>query len=269
MNTSLVLRRPAIGLVALLGFVLQPVGMSAAGADPLPPLSKREYTPAALGPREPQLRIDFPGGATARGIPQGSAVVAVLVDADGKAAEFQLIGYTDKAFGTALLEHARTRTFQPARYKGVAVPGRFDLGYRFESANTALNPMEASRQRFNQAGGALEYTAVPESKLDRPLEFANVALPRLPEGYDARGRQRVAVSVTFYVDEAGQVRAPTVQSADSARLFAPAIASVRQWSFKPPTVGGKPALVFAGRAVVFLPREPDPAASAAPAKAAP
>jgi hypothetical protein len=236
---------------------------NAVAADAFPPLSPRDYKPSALGPREPELRIDFPGAATARGIPKGSAVVAVLVDADGKPAEFQLIGYTDKAFGAALLEHARSRTYQPAKFKGTAVPGRFDLGYRFESPNAALNPMEASRQRFNQAGGTLEYTAVPESKLDHPLEFANVALPRLPAGYDPHGRPRVAVSVTFYVDESGQVRVPTIQSADSATLFAPAIAAVRQWSFKPPTLGGKPVLVFAGRAVVFLPREA--AAESAPA----
>jgi hypothetical protein len=244
------------------GLLLHFAPLGASAADAFPPLSKRDYQPAALGPREPELRVDFPGGATARGLPKGSAVVAVLVDADGKPAEFQLIGYTDKAFGAALLEHARTRAYQPAKFKGVAVPGRLDLGYRFESPNAALNPMEASRQRFNQAGGALAYAAVPEAKLDHPLEFTNVALPRLPAGYDPHGRSRVAVSVTFYVNESGQVSVPTVQSADSAALFTPAIASVRQWSFKPPTIGGKPALVFAGRAVVFLPREPAPATPA-------
>lgn len=253
--------RPFLWAALLVSAIIS-LPLSAASSDDFPPLAKADFAPAALGPREPELRVDFPGAAAARGVPKGSAVVAVLVDADGRAADFQLIGYTDKAFGTALLEHARMLAYQPAKFKGARVPARYDVGYRFESASTALNPLEASRQKFNQAGGKLTYSAVPESRLDAPLEFTNASLPRVPAGYSASGDKPVNVSVTFYVDEEGKVHVPSVQSADSPKLFAPAIHAVMQWSFKPPMAGGKPALVYAGRSVVFLAQAETPAAPA-------
>jgi hypothetical protein len=224
-----------------------------------PEFAKGDYSPAALGPREPELRIDYPGSALARGITNGRAVVSVLVGADGKVMDSLAIGYTDKAFAKALVDHVQSLDYRAATFKGQTVPGRFDIGYQFEKANAELNSMDAGRSMTEQIQGSkLSYSSVSEKKLDRPLEFTNAALPRIPLNFKADSDAPVKVFVTFYVDEEGHVRVPNVDSASSPALIAGALKAVRTWTFKPGTVAGKPVLVYAGRSVGFVPREVTP-----------
>jgi hypothetical protein len=238
---------------------------SAAGVNPpgYPPFPKAEYKPAGLGPREPDISVDFPGAARAHGLAHGNAVVSVLINAEGKAADFLVIGCTDQVFGTALMEEAKTLKYQAAIFQGVPVSARYNLGYTFTpgsgdmpgSKNISVNAMEEMRIHTEKIDKPrLAYSAVAESTLDHPPEFTNAALPKMPEGYQAPSDKPVKVFVTFYIDEEGHVREPNVESAASPKLIPGAIDAVLQWSFKPPLLKGKPALVFAGRAVGFVPR---------------
>ena len=228
-----------------------------AGVNPpgFPPFPSGEFQPAGLSPKEPEIIVEYPGGAITRGIAKGNAVVSILIDAGGKTSDALVIGCTDLSFGKKLLDQVAAIEFKAAKFKGVAVPARYELGYAFESKHTAVNPMDAARQRMEKATGVkLVYSAVAEKELDHPLEFTNAALPQLPEGYPVVAQNPVKVFVTFYVDENGHVRVPNVESAASPQLIPAAIAAVLQWSFKPPQAKGKPALVFVGRAMRFVPR---------------
>lgn len=229
-----------------------------AGVNPAgyPPFPEKEYQPAGLSPKEPEVVIDYPGGAITRGIAQGTAVVGILVDAEGNVADSVVINCTDLSFGAKLLDQVKVIKFQAAKFKGVAVPARYDLGYEFKNFSTAVNPMDAARHRMEKATGTkMAYKPVVEKELDHPLELTNAALPQLPEGFSATEQNPVKVFVTFYVDEDGHVRAPNVESASAPQLIPGAIAAVQQWSFKRPTTKGKPTLVFVGRAVRFVPRQ--------------
>lgn len=240
------------GLVCLLAASMH------AGVNPtgFPPFPKKQYQPAGLGPKETDLLIEFPGGAVTRGVAKGNAVVSVMVDASGQPTDFLVVSCTDPSFGTALLEQAKTCVFQAAKFKGVAVPARFNLAYTFESKNMSMSAIDAARHRMDDSmGGKQAFSAAAEKDLDHPLEFTNVGLPRLPEGFPAPGSDPVKVFVTFYIDEQGRVREPNVESAVAPELIPGAVAAVLTWSFKPPTVKGKPALIFCGRAIPFVPRQ--------------
>jgi hypothetical protein len=244
-------------LMLAVAVAVMPLTGRTAGANPpgFPPFSAAEFEPARLSPKEPEVVIEFPGGATTRGIAIGTAAVSVLVDADGSATDFLVIGCTDLAFGTKLLEHANLLKYQAAKFKGVAVPARFELAYEFKSFSTAVNAMDAARQRMEKTAGVkLVYKPVMEKQLDHPLEITNAALPQLPEGFTATEKNPVKVFVTFYIDEYGHVRVPNVESASSPELMPGAISAISRWSFKPPQVKGKPALVFVGRSIRFVPR---------------
>ncbi len=251
----LIFPRHVLSALALSAAALGPLGLSASNPPGYPPFAKSEYTPARLGPHEPDVEVDYPGSATARGIPKGMAVVSILVGADGKAIDYLLVNCTDPAFGTALLDEAKTLKFAAANFKGIAVPARFNLGYNFvpNDKSIAVNAMDAARAKI---GGidppAATYSAVSEGKLDRPLEFTRAVMPQLPADYRGADAKTVMVFVTFYVDEQGHARAPNVESAVSPGLIPAALRAVAQWSFKPPLAKGKPALVFAGRAVGFV-----------------
>lgn len=238
--------------------VLLPLSPILAGVNPpgYPPFAAGDYVAAGLGPREPEVVVEFPGSAATRGVPKGNAVVSVLIDVEGKGADFLVIGCTDLAFGKALLEEAKTLRYQAAKFRGVPVPARFEVGYNFEANSIAGNPMDGARLRADKLGRpVLVYSAVPVSKLDHGLEPTNAALPEMPADYQAADSQPVKVFVTFYVDEQGKVRAPNVESAASPALIAGAIKAVLQWSFKPPLAKGQPVLVFTGRPVGFVPRK--------------
>lgn len=264
MQVSIIRMLPlTLSRVAVLGSALALAASPVIFASIVPPgfpALPREFKPAALSPREPEIRIDYPGSAAAHGVTQGKAVISVLVGADGKPIDLVAVQYSDKAFADALLDHARYLRYAPGDWQGTAVASRFELGYQFESASTAVNLMEASRLRMDLAPAKPAYAPVSESKLDQPLEFTNVALPKVPVAYAPPNDEPVKVYVTFYVDEEGKVRAPNVESAASPLLFPGAIKAVRTWTFTPPTVQGKPVLVFAGRSVGFVPRTPAAAA---------
>ena len=132
MDTS----RPFLRCRIVLLFSLVCLGASpaiTAGLNPpgFPPFPTGHYQPAGLGPKVAKIIITTPASAANRGIMNGSAVVSVSVDADGKATDYLVIGYTDAVFGPALLEEAKTLTYQAAKFNGVAVPARYDLGYVF------------------------------------------------------------------------------------------------------------------------------------------
>jgi hypothetical protein len=244
-------------LMLAVAIALLPLTGRSAGVNPpgFPPFPSEDFQPAQLSPKEPEVVIDYPGGAITRGIAIGTAAVSVLVDAEGNATDFLVIGCTDLSFGTKLLDHAKILKYQAAKLKGVAVPARYELGYQFKNFSTSVDPMEAARHKMETATGTkMVYKAVAERELDRPLEITNAALPPLPEGMTATAENPVKVFVTFYVDEYGHVRAPNVESAVSPALIPGAIAAISQWSFKPPQTKGKPALVFVGRAIRFVPR---------------
>jgi len=245
----------ALALVIL----LLPSRLPAANPPALPPLAKGDYTPAALGPREPDLEVDYPGAALARGIPKGKAVVSILVQADGKATDMLVVSCTDPAFGTALLDTARTLKFSAAKFRGTPVPARLNLAYNFTPARKSIsvNAMEAARNRVDsQHEPEAVYSAVSERKLDQELEFTHAVVPQLPVDYHPTDGKLVMVFATFYVDEQGKVRAPSVESAAAPELISAAIEALQQWSFKPPLVKGKPVLVFTSRTMGFAPRKP-------------
>ena len=221
-----------------------------------PAFGPGEYVQARLGSREPDIQIEFPGGALSRGLSGGSAAVSVLVDAQGKAVDAIVTAYTDPAFGKALYDHVQSLSYDPAKLKGTPVPSRVEIGYRF-TGTASIDAMQAARNKFDSVNGApVIFSATPESKLDHPLEFTNVALPKVPVGYPTVDDKPVKVFVTFYIDQEGQVHAPNVESSASPALVAGAIKAVRQWTFKPATAGGKTVLVFAGKSVGFVPRNP-------------
>jgi len=221
--------------------------------DEFPPISSHDFRPPEFGPHQPRLYINFPGGATARSISEGSATVAVLVGPDNKIEDSLVVRYTDPAFGKALYDEIQSTAFAAAKFKHVPVPARMNVSYDFEG-NVSANAMDqASRMGHGNSKDALG--PIGEDKLDARLHLVDAVLPRLPLGYEVPEGKVVRAYVTFFVNTDGTVHVPNVESVEAPELIAPVIKAVRMWKFQPPTAGGKPALVFTGRAITFYPRK--------------
>jgi hypothetical protein len=195
--------------------------------------------------------------------------VGVMLDSAGKPTDYLLIRYTDATFGDSLMHEAHGQLFAPRRVKGLAVPGRFEFGYHFSPNFTIwMNSFNAIEQRAKEIEGGPHWVYQPhmESEVDGGrLEFTAATVPFIPDGVQAPKGKPLEALVTFFVDETGRVRLPSVESAASPLLIPNAIKAVSHWSFKPPTVAGKPVLVYTGRSVAYVQFVP----SAAPARPGP
>jgi len=217
------------------------------------PAKEDENRRAGLAPREVALKVEYPSAARARGVSHGRAEASVLVDADGTPLDFLVTSETEPAFGRALVERLRTMIFQPAMSHGFPVPARCAFSFDFSSQGaTGMNVLDASANQSSLGRTKPVHAAIVESKLDHPLEILEGSVPALPRGYPAPDKP-MKVSVTFFVDETGQLRTPNIESAGSPQVFAPVVAALSTWKFKAPTAGGKPALVFAGRTFFLSP----------------
>jgi hypothetical protein len=235
-----------------------PFFTSAAGEESAQ--SASEVIPPGIAPSEPPLFVPYPGAAYTAGISKGSATVGVRLDEQGKAIDFLLVTYTERYFGEALLQRARSLAFTPLRVKGVGIPSRYLLSHVFypdPNVPVVVNVSDALSRKFSATHGEapLLHRAHQQSELDEPLEFVRVAKPLLPAGYTPKTRDPVGVSVSLYIDESGAVRLPSVDVTPSPLLVQNALNALEQWKFKPPLIRGAPVLV---RARYFLNFETEP-----------
>lgn len=217
---------------------------------------KREITPADFPSNDPFIHVQFPGTALYEGVATGRATVGVMLDQDGRPADFLLIRYTKPYFGKALLEEAKDQQYTPKRVNGIPIPGPFTFSYHFEPPEglTSIGSFEAATRRAEEVAGGAAFVYQPhrEEELDsRQLELVRIAIPVLPASHVPADKRPVKALVTFYVDEQGRVRLPNVESSLPPELIAGAIHALQQWAFKPPTIKSRPVLVRAMRALTF------------------
>lgn len=229
--------------------------------------SRSELTPPQFSEKSAPMDLFYPGQAYADGIGEGNAVVGVMLDADGRATDYLVLMYTQKYFGDALLREAHDQQYAPRRVKGVAVPGRFSFSYKFTPQYVLfMNAFKAIQERDTEIEGGPRYLYAPHVEADIDgggLVPTKSAVAFIPDGFEAPKGKTVKVFVSFYVDEQGHVRLPSVDSAASPLLIPNAIKAVEHWEFKPPTLRGKPVLVFATWSVRFAsPEQPAPARTA-------
>lgn len=249
--------------------VLPKMTVSIEGLQPSWLLPKADLTEPAFQGVRPQIL--FPARARMRGVFDGYATVAVLLDEQGRALDQLVVRYTQPYFGEALIGGIRDQTFTPRRVKGVAVPGRFLIGQRFQVSGTVLvTGMDGvsalmNPERHSADGPRVVFEPRLEHELDQaPLEFTASAVPTLPRGFQIAPGEEMRVVVSFFVDENGQARVPNVESASPPALVANVIKAVSRWRFVPPTFKGKPALVFALRSVLLEPATPAAGDAATP-----
>jgi TonB family protein len=155
--------------------------------------------------------------------------------------------------------------FEPARINGDPVAASSEVAVVFEVQGmtvVSLNATDELMARFYQVNNAdAFYRPCALKELDRiPTPLAAPA-PAYPQEFARTGRVG-RVTISFYIDESGAVRLPTVEVDDNPDLASLAVGALRQWKFEPPTRRGRPVLVKATQ--IFNFQSPAPAAGAAP-----
>lgn len=220
-----------------------------AGSTPvMPPLNAE---PIVIIQTEP---ADFPLELSNLGVIDGWAKVVVGIDEQGLLLDALAIGYSHPRFAESALAALARWQYQPARVGGrpITAVTQLDFTYRYDSAGakvvtiTALTYSEQLKLRSHRAENRL----CRLEELDTTPIPTHLISPAYSE-YDIHRNAGKTVVVSFYIDETGRVRLPTINYADDDAVARQALAAVAQWRFEPPKARQQPVITKASQAFVF------------------
>lgn len=217
----------------------------------------------ATSPRIESLRVArvdspvFPRTLLQEGVRDGNVRLAISVDESGKIEDALAIAYTDVEFARVTLASLKNWVFEPARVDGRPTASATEIEVNFEVEGTvvvSMTTMDSIALRF-----ASLYRNNPEayrpralSELDRIPTPISTPSPVVPESLRSSASSS-EVTVSFYIDEQGAVRLPSVDVSQDTELAASAISALRNWKFEPPTRHNRPVLVRALQQFKFRP----------------
>ena len=197
----------------------------------------------------------FPLTLRNRGIAEGYAQAQLLVAADGTVLETFVSVYSHREFAEAAEAAMHSWKFRPATEPD-ALPQRFNLRINFRreglfvvqgDLQTNLNAYLGHNAREDESITLCklrDLDAIPE-----PLTFVVPLYPAALKQQNTQG----AAAVSFFIDEEGKVRVPSIAGASNPEFAAAALAAVKQWTFNPPLRKGRPTRVFAVQEFTFAP----------------
>jgi TonB family protein len=185
----------------------------------------------------------------------GEARILVTIRSDGELGEWLVTAYSAPEFKEQAVAALKEIKFSPARYKGESIAARSEITLTFETRGMLVSS-SASMDSFalgTRSPGRLSgFEAIPLSKLDRAPAVLKTVSPRYPKELADRGLVG-SVVVDFFIDEAGDVKMPSVLEPEANPLADAAVNAIRQWKFETPVYRGKPALVHARQVFNFDP----------------
>lgn len=198
------------------------------------------------------------------GVREGDVRIAFSVDANGRIDDMLPIAYTRREFAAATMAALRQWRFEPARFNGQPIAASTEVSVHFEVEGTivvSLTPTDTVNARILQMTDSRDYYRPRALKeLDRIPTPISAPSPAFPQRLTAPG-SAAQVTVTFFIDEQGAVRLPSITANDDPELAAVVIQALRNWKFEPPMCKGRPVLVRASQQFNF--RAPTPKAATA------
>lgn len=202
--------------------------------------------PANQSPRIIQtVEPQFPPALISRSIYSGEARVILMIDADGKLADWLLVSYSHPLIGREATEALRQWRFEPARRNHQPVDARIELTFSFQATGMILSVTgPIPNDRFLQPEDRNTERICPPRELDAPLRPARAVGPLWPAEWKTTASE-ARVVLDFFVDEEGRPRMPVVRETDHDALIMPAIEALSHWRFEVPTRRGTPVIVRA------------------------
>lgn len=210
------------------------------------------FQSAQLSPDNPMPQ--YPAALILSGITRGYAVIAVSIDAEGNVRDALPLAYTQPQLARASMEALREWKFIPARLDGNPVPVQTDFRFDYTLEGAVISANIVNHFFFDNIENAGDNVAIYEpgrpARLDSPLVRVAGAAPKYARDAERAG-VRGTVQVSFYVDETGAVRLPSVEAGSDPYLMEQAVEAVRGWKFEAPTIRGTPVIVAARQEFKF------------------
>lgn len=187
---------------------------------------------------------------------EGFVQVQLLVAADGQLQELFVSAYSHPAFAETVERAVRDWGFRAADPAQTAdLPQRYNLRFSFQREG-----MIVVQGDFEETIRAFLRHPLPDKgveicklrDLDTMPEAVNLVVPAYPAELKQQKVQGAA-TVSFFIDEEGRVRVPSIVEATRPEFARAALEAVRQWTFAPPLRKGAPTRVLAVQDFTFVP----------------
>ncbi len=200
----------------------------------------------------------FPQELIALGVREGEVRLAIAVDKNGRLEDALAVAYTHPDFARSSLAAVKRWLFEPARYNGEPIAAASEVALKFQVEGTvvvSLTAVDSLNLRLNRlfTQNAEAFRPRTLSELDNIPTPLAAPSPPTPARFLRPTTRPGQVTVTFYIDETGAVRMPSVNEDQDGELAAAALTALRDWKFEPPTCRGKPVLVRASQRFNFSP----------------
>jgi outer membrane biosynthesis protein TonB len=193
----------------------------------------------------------FPDELARRAIYDGQTRIVLLIDAEGRLADWLLLGYSHPLLAREATEALRVWRFEPARLNNEPVEARLELSMQFQAGGMIVSLTEADLiDRFQLKTDQGANRLAPARELDVPLAPVRTVMPLWPGSWQTDAKEGRVV-LDFYVDDEGRPRMPVVREADHDALVPPAIEALSHWRFAAPTRRGAPVVVKAVQSFRF------------------
>ncbi len=202
---------------------------------------------------EPAFPIHFRNTS----VTEGYAQAQLLVAADGRVLESFVSAYSHPEFADSVEAAVRSWVFRPAdTAEAGALPQRFNVRFNFRREGMLIvqgDFQETVKAYLGQTGGDESVNVCKLRDLDATPEAVNLVVPAYPAGLKKQNVEGGA-AISFFIDEQGRVRVPSVAGSTHPEFAAAALEAVSQWTFVPPQRKGHPTRVFAVQEFTFNPK---------------
>jgi len=192
----------------------------------------------------------YPPKAAREGVVAGKARLALRIDPVGRLDDILVTAYSLREFADEAVIAVGKWKFAPGRVDGDPAFGILEVTFVFDVNRPLANDRIGPRDEAYFEGEKYRFEAVAPSQLDHAPVPVHTVAPVYPSNWAQRGLTG-SVVMEFYIDQAGRVRMPAVESTDHPELAWIVFPAIVKWRFEPPTRKGQPVLVRAEQAFAF------------------
>lgn len=197
----------------------------------------------------------FPFALRQKLLNRGEARILVMVDRDGRLADWIVTGYSHPLFAKEALDALQKWTYSPARLDGTPITTRAELHFTFAShervrmvpADMVLELWTRDLKRDGFWQGFCE-----ADKLDAPVDAIVEINPMSPDRLGAKATEG-SVVVDYYIDADGRVRMPLILSSDDDAFTQSVLLAITEWRYAVPRREDQPVMTRVWRRFDFKP----------------
>lgn len=206
----------------------------------------------------PTTEIVYPHRMVEKFIDRGEVRIMVLVDGQGRLADWMVTGYSHPLFAKEALDSLQKWKYEPARLHGQPITYRDEVRFRFSNKGIVRvipGDMEFSlRMKETPYAQPFQQHIYRAEELDRIPDTVVEIAPMQPDRLGARAAEG-QVSVDYLIDLEGRVRMPLILSSDDDAFTQAVLLALSDWRYETPKRNGTPVVARVARRFDFRPAQ--------------